>query len=587
MGNNKLEKESILENIRELWVCLAKKTQYTFVGLAALMFISSIAEVISIGAIIPFLGILINVESIHKYGFINNYLDFFKNNSPLNTTEVFSIIFIAITIIGSILKILSNWLNVKFSYRVGGELGIEIYKNTLYKPYSIHLELKSSEIIDSVTRKTNYLISVVNSLMVIISTLLILLITALVIMISEYRFSIFVFIFFGLIYLGLIAFTKRLIFTNSGVIFAESTKIIKLLQESLGSIREIIIDGSQNYYCRMYFGSDKPLRIAQSKNQFISLSPKYFIEMTGILIIALSCVFIIRVNGEIQSSIPILGALALAAQRLLPQMQQMYGAYISIMGNQKSFSECLQLLKNTPFIPVIGNDWEAMKFTKNITLKSVEFKHLNYDRFTLRGADLIIGKGEIIGLIGATGVGKSTLFDIIMGLLYPTNGAMLVDGVIVDKSNSHKWQKNISHVPQTIYLIDGTIAENIAFGKNLGPLDMEKIIEYAKSAEIHDEINEMPSKYQTMVGERGAKLSGGQRQRIGIARALYKEAQVLILDEATSALDCDTESKIMRSIEAMAPKKTILMISHRHSSLANCSLVYELKSNGSLKVAKI
>jgi ATP-binding cassette subfamily B protein len=280
----------------------------------------------------------------------------------------------------------------------------------------------------------------------------------------------------------------------------------------------------------------------------------------------------------IASAIPVLGALALGAQRLLPVMQQSYASWSYIRGGQATLGDALDLLDQPLPNHADALTLSAIPFKHSITLNNLAFKYTANTPWVLQsGLNLSIPKGSRIGLIGSTGSGKSTLLDILMGLLQPTQGSMSIDGVNINNQNYRGWQAHIAHVPQAIFLSDSTVAENIAFGEPAEQIDYRRMIQAAQKAQISDTIESWTNKYNTAVGERGVRLSGGQRQRIGIARALYKRADVIVLDEATSALDDRTERAVMRSIENLGDDVTVIIVAHRLTTLKSCTQIVELE----------
>jgi ATP-binding cassette subfamily B protein len=309
---------------------------------------------------------------------------------------------------------------------------------------------------------------------------------------------------------------------------------------------------------------------------FISSSPRYFMEALGVVLIATLAYSLAQQPDGIAKAIPILGALALGAQRLLPVLQQAYFSWSSIQGTQVSLKDVLSLLDQPVPNYVYQASKQSMSFNHFIRLKQIDFRYSPQSPYVLKGIDLRIAKGSRVGFIGATGSGKSTLLDIVMGLLYPTNGSIEIDNQEVAAGNHRAWQEHIAHVPQSIFLADSSIEENIAFGVPTDQIDHHRVKHAARQAQIADTIESWPNQYQTFVGERGIRLSGGQRQRIGIARALYKQADMIIFDEATSALDSETEQAVMQAIEALSKNLTLLIIAHRLSTLQNCTQIIEI-----------
>jgi ABC-type bacteriocin/lantibiotic exporter with double-glycine peptidase domain len=265
---------------------------------------------------------------------------------------------------------------------------------------------------------------------------------------------------------------------------------------------------------------------------------------------------------------------------MLPVMQLAYASLTSIQGGQASLRDTLDLLDQSLPDYVNQTDTAPLNFHRHISLNNLSFRYSPKTPWVLKNLDIEIAKGSRIGFIGTTGSGKSTLLDILMGLLTPTEGILMVDGHSIKSTNLRAWQAHISHVPQAIFLADSTIEENIAFGNPKSEIDRHRVIKAAQQAQIADLIESWPDQYETMVGERGVRLSGGQRQRIGIARALYKKADVIIFDEATSALDSDTEQAVMDAIESLGAEITILIIAHRLTTLKKCTHVIEICDGG-------
>lgn len=302
------------------------------------------------------------------------------------------------------------------------------------------------------------------------------------------------------------------------------------------------------------------------------------------VLIALLAYVLFQQSDGASKAIPVLGALALGAQRLLPVLQQAYGAWTSILGGQASLQDVLELLDQP--LPDYANQppVEPQSFQQQIRLNNISFRYSPHSPWVLENINLTIFKGGRVGIIGATGSGKSTLLDIVMGLLQPTNGELKIDDQVITTGNHRAWQAHIAHVPQAIFLADSSIEENIAFGVPKDQIDHERVKLAARQARIADIIETWPQQYKTFVGERGIRLSGGQRQRIGIARALYKRADVIIFDEATSALDNETEQAVMQAIEGLSENLTILIIAHRLTTLKNCTQIVELTSTDGLRV---
>jgi len=386
---------------------------------------------------------------------------------------------------------------------------------------------------------------------------------------------------FGGIYIFVIQSTKRRLRIHSERISQESNHVIKALQEGLGGIRDVLIDGTQSVYCEVYQKADGPLRRAQANVVIIASTPRFGIEALGMVLIAILALSLAAGTNGLVTAIPVLGALALGAQRMLPIMQQAYGSWTAMRGTEGLLRDTLDLLDQE--LPNFANTGfnEPISFKSDIKLENLSFRYAPGAPWVVQNFNLTIPKGARIGFIGSTGSGKSTLLDIVMGLLQPTMGTLSIDSEIISQENHRNWQAHIAHVPQAIFLADSTIAENIAFGVPEKLIDHDRVREAASKAQIAATIESWDKQYNTFVGERGVRLSGGQRQRIGIARALYKNADVIVFDEATSALDNETEQNVMEAIESLGSELTILIVAHRLSTLKKCTNIVEL-ANGNI-----
>ena len=383
---------------------------------------------------------------------------------------------------------------------------------------------------------------------------------------------------FAFIYLILLILSKRFLQKNSFIISRKSNEVVKSIQEALGGIREIIIDGTQETYCDIHKNAQIPLKKAKANIQVSGQTPRFAIEAIGMVFIAFLAYFVSTRSIGFADALPLLGTLALGAQRLLPVLQQIYFSWTSLRGGKEPLIDVLNLLEQQ--VPNERNysKIKPMLFNNNIQFKNVSFNYSQNQNNVLKNVNLSIKKGSKIGLVGKTGCGKSTLIDILMGLLTPSKGEILIDDKTLTSENIGSWQLHISHVPQVVFLSDSTIQQNIAFGAKKKLINFNQVVDSAIKAQIHEPIQSMELKYNSIIGEKGIKLSGGQRQRIGIARALYKNTDIIIFDEATSSLDLKTERKVMEEIYKISKDITMVIVTHRLSSLNECDQILELKN---------
>lgn len=578
---NKELNESTFKLLWRFWQCFNKRKKYQFCLAFSLSLISAVAEVISLSSVYPFLSVLIASDQSYDNYFLKIVEKFFGITSLESMLLPITCGFLLVTAVATVIRVLQLWVNTRLAYSAGSEISNEIYRKTLNQPFQVHLSRNSSEVSAALDYKVNISVGVLVYTLTLFSSFVLLISVVGALIVFDALVAIIVAFLFGSCYVGISWFYKKKLHTNSERIANESIQVIKSVNEGLGGIRDVILDGAQDFYCNLYRRADYPLRLAMGNNVFISGSPRFVMEAIGMLLIVTVAYNLASRPEGIATTLPFLGALALGAQRIMPALQQSYSAWSGIMGSRAALKETLEFLKQ-PVSEIEDKQIQSIKFEKEIKLKDISFSYTNDDFEIIKNINFKISKGERIGIVGETGSGKSTLLDLIMCLVFPTDGILLADGKIISHANSKAWHKLIAHVPQSIYLTDSSLAENIAFGVPKLEIDMERVRKSARHAKISDFIESKPKKYEEYVGERGVRLSGGQRQRIGIARALYKQASILIFDEATSALDNETEQEVMSSLSALDSELTIIIVAHRLTTIKQCDTIYEL-SKGEIK----
>jgi ABC-type multidrug transport system fused ATPase/permease subunit len=560
-----------------LWHYLTRRRQRQFMLLTGLMLVSAIAEVVSLGAVLPFLGILVAPDRVFSHPIVSEVTQAWGITSADQLVLPLTVAFAAAALIAGAIRILLLWSSTRIAFASGADLGIEVYRRTLYQPYRVHMARNSSEVVSGITNKVGGAVSVLLSLLTLVSSTVLLIAIMLALLAIDPMVACVAALGFAACYAVITWMSSQRLHRNSQRIAYEQTQVVKALQEGLGGIRDVLLDGTQPVYCDIYLKADHALRQAQGNNVFIGGSPRFAMEAMGMVLITALAYTLSLQAGGIATALPVLGALALGAQRLLPAMQQIYGAWASIAGSYASLADTIELLDQPMSAELLQPAPAPLIFQKDIQFKGVRFRYANEGPWVLNGFNVVIAKGSRVGFVGSTGSGKSTTLDMLMGLLIPTRGELLVDGQPISGYRLRAWQRAIAHVPQSIYLSDNTLAENIAFGVPPDSIDLDRVQQAARQAQIADFIESSPQGYQANVGERGIRLSGGQRQRIGIARALYKQASVLVFDEATSSLDNATEQSVMDAIEGLSSDLTILVIAHRLSTLRCCDTIVELE----------
>tara|TARA_Y100001968_G_C19432560_1_gene757863 strand:+ start:194 stop:1879 length:1686 start_codon:yes stop_codon:yes gene_type:complete len=546
------------------------------------MFLSALADLFSIGAAFIFLTALNSDQNNHKNNsLVLNIANFFGTDNLSNALVPITLIFATSIFFVGLIRIYNLWLSTRVCSEIGNDLSCLAYEKVLFQDYLYHTKTNTSRLIVGINNNSNVSVICINQLVNLITS----------------AFSI-IFIVIGLITLSpMTAFSSITIFTASYFILANKVKrklyvnskhrnevnpkIIRNVQEGLGAIREVILSGLQKVYVKEHRRLDYRLKTITAENKFLSSFTRYAFEAIGLLAVSFLVLIINGRGSNSQSLLPILGTIALASQRILPSFQQIYLAWAMIKSSEEELNYLLSLVESDIENIDHKKPKATLGFKNEIKLENISFAYTKDNKNVINDLSLTIKRGNRIAIIGETGDGKSTLLDIIMGLVKPNRGELLVDGQDIfsnkDPKRLKEWQKNIAHVPQTIYLADCSITENIAFGIPKKMIDHKRVKYAAEKARILNFISQMPNKFETIAGERGVSLSGGQRQRIGIARAIYKSANVLIFDEATSALDYKTEDLLIDTIKTLPNNLTLIMVAHRLRTISFCDRIIKIK----------
>ena len=557
--------------LRSIYGVMSQERRRHLRWMLALMLVGGLAELLTIGAVIPFLALLAAPEQVSSVPGMEFLLALTGGMGDEDLIVPATLFLVIVAALAGAVRLAVSWVSTRFVFRLGHELGMTVYSRMLRQPYNYFVTRNTSEVIAGVEKIQSVIFAVllpiiqavVSAVMALFIVLLLFLLNPLVALTAA--------VSMGLIYLGVSFATRKLLKINSSIIATMQTRRVQQVQEGLGGIRDILIDQSHAVFEDSFRRLDNDLRNAQTFNVFAGTAPRYAVESAGVAMIALLALYMSFQPGGVIAAIPVLGALALGAQRLLPLLQLIYVGWSQFAGSFDLLVDVVRLM-HAPVVGSVALDRREPldAFKRDIVFKGVDFRYNGSEAPALHDISLTIAKGERLGLIGKTGSGKSTLLDLLMGLLEPTSGQILIDGVRLDDTTRSRWQAQVAHVPQFIYLLDASIAANIAFGEPIDQIDMERVRLAAAKAQIDTFIMDLPDAYATEVGERGIRLSGGQRQRLGIARALYKRANVLIFDEATSALDDSTEAAVIGSVFDEARELTLVMIAHRLSTLKGC-----------------
>jgi ABC-type multidrug transport system fused ATPase/permease subunit len=550
---------------------LSARRRWQLAAVLAVTLAGALAELMTIGASLGFLTLIAAPQRVDFASGLIARL----GGDPVVTA---SMLLVAAAIAAALIRLVLLWLSHRFVMAVGHDMAARIFGRMLRQPYADYVRRGSSEVLSGIEKVQSVVADLLQPAMQgLTAGLIALLIVLMLFAIDALAASLAAFIVV-LVYGVMSRFTRGRLRANSQTLSETGTARIKIIQESLGGIRDIILDHAQPLFEEKFRRIDSRYRRARATTEFITAAPRFVVEAAGIVAIALTALAMSFKPHGIVAAIPILGALALGMQRLLPLLQLTYSGWSRSTGTLQLLADVVALMN----APVVADQPGAagagtMPLQREIRFEKVSYRH-GESGFAIDRASLAITQGSRTGISGPTGAGKSTLLDLIIGLLEPDSGTIRIDDQPLDRTGRGAWMAGIAHVPQSIYLADDSLAANIAFGKAAGEIDRERLAAVIEAAQLSAFIAELPDGLATRVGERGIRLSGGQRQRVGIARALYKQAPVLILDEATSALDDATQAAVMDAIMKLDGGRTIIIVAHRRSTLEGCDQILHVEA---------
>ena len=573
-------KESGFYLILKILLSINNYFKKRLVILSIVMVLNAILEGTSIALIFSFLSILTNLNKSRDNLFIEKL---FNNFGVYNIEYILIILTLILTflfLISGGIRLLNLWLNSTLSEEIGAFISTKIIKNVLNQSYIYHQKETSNKIINAATFCSRSTSGAIDYLLTLITAILLSSSILITILIINFRISSIIILFSVGTYFLIAFLTNKRILKNSKIQLKLSNKQIELIQIPLNSIKDILLNSNQNYFVSNYEKNEKQLRKKFGETKFISLFPKIIIETFVFSSITILAFLIFKQLNSKLFLLPILGTILVSLQKLFPYNQQIFTSWARIKSSKDSINSVFEYMNVKPKVLIKNKDLVDIPFKKAIELKNISFSYPNSNKEVIKNFSTIIKKGQKIGIKGETGKGKSTLINVLMGLIIPNKGEILIDGENLYSNKLHinlaSWSSKIAHVPQEISLFNNDFYHNIAFGLPSDEIDMRKVKFASKIACIDEFISSKKFKYKSNVGENGSLLSGGQRQRIAIARAIYKKLDILILDEATSALDYKTERKILNSIFSLDKEMTIIIISHKNDILDLCDEVINL-----------
>jgi ABC-type multidrug transport system fused ATPase/permease subunit len=541
------------------------------------LLIMGFVELVGVGSISPFISVVSNPNIIHTNKYLNMAYDYFQFSSDNQFIVILGICVIVVLTLSNVCLSLINFIIYFFSAKKEHALSMRLLEKYLRQPYLFFLNVNSAELSRNILGDIGSFISnVLIKFLNLISAVIISLSIIILLIIINPLLALVISLILSLSYIVIFAIVRNYLARKGIERSILNTLRFKYINEIFGGIKDIKILGKEKVFMDFFFIPSKKYPMNNAISEVVNDLPKYILETIAFCGIIGIIISMIISGSKIDEFLPTLTVYAFAAYRLLPTLQKIFRAIASIKYHMPIIDNLYKDFRQLPEGNILTDDnISRMEFTKNISLKNIAFSYPKTRKDVINNQDLLIEANTSIALVGSTGCGKTTFADILLGLLAPQSGKIYVDDRAIDDSNRKNWQKNLGYVPQSIYLTDDTIRNNIAFGVSPEKINEDSIIQAAKLANIHDfVVNELENRYDTIIGERGIRLSGGQRQRIGIARAIYHDPSVLILDEATSALDSLTENAIMDAIKNIQHKKTIIMIAHRITTVKHCDVIY-------------
>jgi len=571
----------MFSQLKELYSLLTKEQRKKLLRLQFLVVLMSFAEIAGVVSIGPFMALVGDISQLEGEGFLAGVYRATGLENPRDFLFWLGISVLVVLTVAACISMFTIWRLSMYGARVGAELGNRLFKHYMHQPWLFHASGSSSQLTNRIAQETQRITAqIINPLMQMNAKLVMALFMALAIFLYNPVVAISGLVIFASAYALLYKTVRRRLMRNSRHISEAQQMRFKLMGEGFGGIKDALLLGRQKDFTDRFQTACEKFATAQGTNMAMAQAPRYAMELVAFGSIIFLVLYLLAAHeGNLGAILPVLSVYALAGFKLLPAFQQIYTGLSSIRGNLSAFDSVRDDLRASIFETTKAATPTTKRLTpkKSVRLNNIVFSYPGKEEPVLKNLDITIPANGVIGLVGASGSGKSTAIDLLLGLIEPQRGNLLIDGQPLTKDSIRAWQNSVGFVPQSIFLADSSIRENIAFGLPPEAVDEEKVNRAANMAHLDELLAELPHGLDTRVGERGVQLSGGQRQRIGIARALYHDADVLVLDEATSALDGITEKLIMDAIHDFSGKKTIIMIAHRLATVRQCDAIYLLE----------
>lgn len=574
-----------MQNLKKILFLLSSQERKHAALLMVMIIIMAFLDMVGVASILPFMAVVTNPSIIETNLILNSLYQYSSSLGVENNEQfifVLGILVFILLVVSLSFKTLTTYLQVRFVQMSEYSIGKRLMKGYLCQPYSWFLSRHSADLGKIILSEVGQVIgNGIRPIMDLIAKGLTTFALITLLVLVDPRLTLIVGLLMSVVYLFIYYFVRNYLKRTGEDRLKNNQLRFTSVSEAFGAAKEVKIGGLEETFIESFSNSAQVVAKTVASSQIIGQLPRFILEAIAFGGLLLIILYSIMDTGSFNSAIPVISLFVFAGYRLMPAIQHIYASFTQLAFIGSSIDKLYNDLKNLKTFNK-KQDQGILPFNKLISLKNICYNYPNSSRATLKNLNLSIPAKSIIGLVGATGCGKTTTIDIILGLLTPQEGTLEVDGKVITEQNSRSWQRSIGYVPQHIYLSDDTVAANIAFGVKPKNINQDMIEKASKIANLHEfVINELPQKYNTEIGERGIRLSGGQRQRIGVARALYHSPKVLVLDEATSALDNQTEKAVMDAVNNLGKDITIILIAHRLNTVKNCDIIYKI-DNGQI-----
>jgi len=569
-----------MKNFKNILFLLSFTERRNLIWLLIMMLMMAFMDTLGVASVFPFIAVLTNPMIIETNLFLNKIFQVSEIFGVENNQQFFLLLGIfvfLIIVISLVVKVSTSYLQIRFTSMLEYSIGKRLMEKYLNQPYSWFLSHNSNDLIKNILSEVHQIIEVaIYPMAELIAKGMVAIALLGLLFLTDIKLALLISFSIGGIYGSIYYFLRNFITKIGEERLKNNLLRYRVVSQAFGSIKDVKVRGSEEVHTKFFSNSSYTYAKSISLAHMTSQLPRYILEGIAFAGIMLLLLYMISQKGSMNNALPIISLYIFAGYRLMPSMQQVYSSFTHLRYIGSSIDNLVNEIKNLKAYN-LSQDKSILQLNKKITLNNIYYNYPDTPHSTLEDINISISAKSTIGFVGPSGSGKSTTIDIILGLLEPQKGTLEVDGKVITGDNLRSWQRTIGYVPQQIYLIDDTIAANIAFGLDEKEIKQDWVEKACRNANLEEFINELPKKYNTIIGEGGIRLSGGQRQRIGIARALYHNPRVLVLDEATSALDNETEQLVMNAVNNLGKDITIILIAHRLNTVENCDVIFKLE----------